>query len=925
MNDEIWQRIKDIYSAAIELSPEEAVRFIENSCQDDETVRREALQMLRAAAHPHFLDRPAIWASWPGAIAPSPKLSPGTIIGKRFRIEEMIAQGGMGNVYRATDVELNRTVALKTVRPSTFSTDQFLVQLRQEAQVISKLTHPGICTLHDAGRHQGLDYLVMEFLDGETLGGRMSRKQLTLAESIRVALDLLTALDYAHRRGIIHRDLKPNNVMLTKSGTKLLDFGIAKHWQNDADTLIAGTPAYMAPEQLRDGVSDIRTDIYSFGILFCSLLSPPGTAPVDVVSVIDGIPPSFRQIVSKCLADDPADRWQDAGDLRFAIQTASLQPLEAESLNKRSTRFVAVAVAVMVMLAVVAGGLWFGRKGSEGVPASRIEFEILPPDGHKFAPIERGGPPVVSPDGTMVVFVAQNQTGSNLWLRKIDSAVASVLPGTDGAAHPFWSPDSKQVGFFARNSLLTIELGSNSPKQVCVAGEGRGAAWSPQGVIVFSPGYTDPLFRVPATGGNPIPITKLDTANEENSHRWPSFLPDGKRVLFVLRSNNRQRQGLYSVSIDGGVPQRIADIESSAVFAPTDKSNGYLLYVHEARIVAKPFRTDDLTFTGSPAVIGDLGATDESTNRAPISVSETGVLAYGGGQLSKSRVVWYDSSGKELTDRQQVYPWRTRFLRLSPDNRTLALEKLDLRFGTGSIWLHDLQHSTRPLTIDPISAFSPVWSPNGQNVAYAVDRGETFELMTTSVNGALSKVLFSSKMLVAPTDWTPDGFLVYEVQDPRQGWIVGRVSVGDPFQTVTPDTSPHERFARLSPNRHWLAYTSTKTGNEEVYIRPTAQADREIQISAVGGSEPVWGAGPGDLLFVDNDRMLVRYQINLTSRRVEASKPLLRLPPIQSPGRAAGWEYDVTSDGKSIVVTLPDSQQETRPITVVTGWQQRVR
>jgi serine/threonine protein kinase len=410
---------------------------------------------------------------------------PGQLVSDRFRVEKLIARGGMGEVYRATDLELNRVVALKTFRSSSLMAEELRTRLRQEAQLISKLNHSGICTLYDVRQHAGVDYLVLEFIDGETLAKRLSRGPLSLEQSLDVALQVLAALQYAHRQGVIHRDIKPANVMLTKSGAKLLDFGIAKlaqytqtghepeatHGPLTPIGVAVGTPAFMSPEQ-RDGVADLRSDIYAFGVMFAGLLGARTDGSLENQFDIAKIDGPFRQVIAKCLKDDPTERWQDPGDLMIALELVSQQPLQEKSKRKSMRRNAFLVTAILIAITALSMVMIFRRPSS---PAStHIEFQMLPPSGSQFPTIEQGGPPVVSPDGAALAFVARDQNGQQkLWLRRLDSVSALPLNGTEGASHPFWSPDSHAIGFFAQNKLMTIEIARGVTKFICEAREGR--------------------------------------------------------------------------------------------------------------------------------------------------------------------------------------------------------------------------------------------------------------------------------------------------------------------------------------------------------------------------------------------------------------------------------------------------------------------
>jgi eukaryotic-like serine/threonine-protein kinase len=859
----------------------------------------------------------------------------GQIVSERFRIEKLIARGGMGEVYRATDLELNRLVALKTVRSSSAIDQELRTRLRQEAQLVSKLNHSGICTLYDMRQHAGVDYLVMEFLEGETLAQRLTRGPLNLEQSIEVALQILGALQYAHRHGVIHRDIKPANVMLTKNGVKLLDFGIAKlaqyretHDHFDASQgpltpigVVVGTPAFMPPEQ-RDGVADVRTDIYAFGVLFAALLGARTDGSLENQFDISKIEEPFRQIIAKCIKDEPAERWQDAGDLKISVELVAHRPLQEQSRQSSSRRMKVFAFAAVLVAIVAVSSLILFKQPAPS--SSRIEFQLLPPAGSQFPTIEQGGPPVISPDGSAVAFAARDQAGQQkLWLRRLDAVSALPLTGTDGAAHPFWSPDGRAIGFFAQNKLMTIELARGLTKFICSTREGRGAAWG-QGVIVFSPGFTDALFRVPANGGVPVPITSLNRERQENSHRWPSFLPDQKHFLFVVRAITRENSGLYVGSIDGAAPKRIGDIESSAIYASRNSGNtGELIYVRGSQIIAQPFTLDTFAFSGEPMTVADLGWIDTSTIRVPVSVSDTGVLVYGGGQSASSQFVWYNVTGKELS--RLNYSGVTRFLRLSPDVKTAAAEKLDFRFGSGSLWLLGTQQSiSTRFTFEQVSAYTPVWSPDGQYIAYAVHTGKELELTVAAIDGSSTRVLLTSPQptYIEPTDWTHDGLILYEIKNPDTGWDLNAISVRQPgLKTVLLDSPADERQGRLSRDGTLLAYTSTEDGVEQVYVRSFPISGPRIQVSTSSGSQPIWARRSTDIFFIDRERTLLRSHIDARLKRASSPISLFRFPPATDPGMMDGWEYDIAADDNAFLTGWPSSLQESRPATVVSGWQ----
>jgi eukaryotic-like serine/threonine-protein kinase len=470
--------------------------------------------------------------------------------------------------------------------------------------------------------------------------------------------------------------------------------------------------------------------------------------------------------------------------------------------------------------------------------------------------------------------------------------------------------------------LKTIEIARGVTKFICETREGRGATWG-KDVIVFSPGFTDALFRVSANGGVPTPITTLNVGRQENSHRWPSFLPDSKHLLFVVRAITRENSGLYVGSIDGGSPKRIGEIESSAIYvSQNSKGLGQILYVRGSQIIAQPFRLDTLTLAGEPLTVADLAWTDTSTTRAPVSASAAGVLVYGGGQSASSQFVWYDSAGKELS--RLNYSGVTRFLRLSPDMKTVAAEKLDFRFGSGSLWFLGTQQSiSTRFTFEPISAYAPVWSPDGQSVAYAVHTGKDMELTLAAIDGSTTRVLLTAPQSapIEPTDWTKDGLIFYEVRNANTGWDLHAISVQQPeSKTVLLNSPADERQARLSPDGHWIAYTSNEDGTEEVFVRSFPISGPRIQVSSSGGSQPIWARNSTDIFFIGRERMLLRSHVDVRLKRASVPTSLFRFPPATDPGLLDGWEYDVAADNNRFLTGWPAALQESRSVTVVSGW-----
>jgi Tol biopolymer transport system component len=944
MTPERWQRISALYSAAQRLPEDERHAFALEATAGDAELRTELLELLDSATpETDFLENPPLrLAPQAGSAAPPAPFEPGAVICEgRFRVEQVVGRGGMGRVYRAFDTSLGRVVALKTVAAPGALVEATGVRLRQEAALVSKLNHPGICTLYDLSRHEGMDIAVMEFVEGEPLASRL-RSGLSQKVAIRTAIEILDALDYAHRRKVVHRDVKPGNVILTRSGAKLLDFGIAKlrtgDTQEEAEPA-AGTPAYMAPEQRSRGPVDSRADIYSVGVMLTEMLTRRPGEPMTSAS-IDAIEnPVLRRVVARCLSPEPDARWQAASDLREALELAlmSIDAPPAAAVPERSNKIWGAVLAAAALMGVGAWAFW-----PAAAPAGSrvVEFRLGPPDDTEFPPVERAGPAAISPDGTLLAMAAQNKAGeSALWLRRLDAATPVLLAGTEGASHPFWSPDGTQIGFFARGKLRTIPAAGGAARILCDAEQGRGGAWSRAGVIVFAPKLNDALYRVDQAGGRPTPVTYLDRAGEENSHRWPVFLPDSQRLLLVIRSATEGRSGLFVTSLDGEKPVKVGDVPSSAIFVADAKSglDGQLLYVRGNQVLAQPFSLRRMKLESEPRTVAELAWNDATTSRSPISASDTGLLVYGGGYPDAFQLAW-QSEGK--TVEPAIDPGgAVRFLRLSPDARTAAIERLDFRTGAGSIWLVDTMRGTPSrLTFGPVAAFAPVWSRDGRSLLYTATPGGAFAITVAPAESGQAAgndqpkelLRFGAEQPAIATDITADGTILLEVRDESSGWDIVAMKPGAdprrPAERVKLAEKPSdERQARVSPDDQWIAYVGNEGGSNQVYVMPLRGTGPRIQVSIGGGTQPIWGRTANELYFVASDRTLVKATIDYTARLAKVIPAGGPIPQLSIQGLMSGWEYGVTDNPeRSVFAGVPVPRGSTESVVVLEGWQARL-
>jgi eukaryotic-like serine/threonine-protein kinase len=876
-------------------------------------------------------------------------LAPGTRLGA-YEILTLAGAGGMGEVYRARDGRLNRDVAIK-ILPS--ADRELKARFEREAKAIAALTHPHICTLYDVGHQEGTDYLVMEYVEGETLAARIARGPIRIDETLRIAIEIAEALDAAHRGGIVHRDLKPANVMLTKGGVKLLDFGLAKpkvvvsgtFAQSDLATVgvtvegtILGTLHYMSPEQLEGLPVDGRSDIFAFGAVLYELLTGrrafDGRTPSTVIAaILHGEPPSIplslpisagvTRVVRTCLAMDPDRRWQTAHDLGMELQwlaeeraTAggALVPTAPRGKRERFAWGLA-ALATLVAVGVSVAARRFSERPAD-VQVSRFEIPTL----------EAANPYQISisPDGSTVAFVGIRADGkSALFLRPIDSVVAHSLPGTEGGLLPFWSPDSKYIGYSdpQLRKLKKIAMRGGPPETVCDAPySGNFVAigtWNSTGVIVFANGDSNqPLYRVAAAGGVPIPITTVDRSRGESGHAWPWFLSDGRHFLYLAWSGQADSRAIYAGSLDSDKRTRIMASESMAAYAPP----GFLLFEREKELFAQPFDQNRLTVSGEPVPIAERVLYNPSNGRSAFAVASNGTLVYRSSHTDLL-LTWIDRRGNAQGTATE--PGAYVAPALSPDEKQLVFEKS--RGSDGDLWIMDLVHGTSTqFTTNSSRNTAPVWSPDGRRVAFVSDRGGRQNLYVKDVDGDHDEaLLLKSEHQKVPTDWSNDRrFVMYTDSPPNQDldlWVLPME--GEPTPYVFLQTPFREEGARLSPNGHWVAYSSNESGKDEIYVQSFPTPGAKVRISNGGGRWPRWRADGKEIFYTNGNSIVAADVIRaLPGRGLEAgASHLLFEATLPS---ATFCPYDVSRDGQRFIVAgFPQATSlPTIPITVVLNW-----
>ncbi|HEY8132938.1 MAG TPA: protein kinase, partial [Thermoanaerobaculia bacterium] len=856
-----------------------------------------------------------------------------------YEVVAPIGAGGMGEVFKARDTRLDRSVAIK-ILPASFAADaQFKLRFEREAKTISQLNHPHICTLYDVGDN----YLVMELLEGETLADRLTKGPLPLDQVIRYGIEIAEALEKAHKAGVVHRDLKPGNIMITKAGAKLLDFGLAKpeplpladHSTEmrplTAEGMIVGTLNYMAPEQLEGRGVDARSDIFALGALLyemaagkrafqgnskASLIASILTAEPQPISAIQPMTPvAFDRVVRTCLQKDPDDRWQSAHDIATELRWIT------ESAPLRVSRHPQQAAwAIAALLAVVTAIVLMRSRGQ--VSAVRLmRFAINPPVGAAFNFSGRdAGPVIVSPNGNRVAFVATSADGAKqLYVRNIDAVVAQPLLGTAGASYPFWSADSDNLGFFADGKLKRVAATGGAVTTLCDAATGRGGTWNGEGTILFAPNQYDALYRVPASGGEPAGVTKLDTANQQLSHRWPSFLPDGHHFVYLQFSSEMARggsQAIYIGSLEEPHSTLVLRANSGAIYVDP----GYLLYALEGNLMALPFDSKRLRVAGDPFPIAERVQVYKNTASGVFSASNSGVLAYQeAGSPPISHLTWYDRHGNVVGTIGRPDDYEDP--RLSPDGRRIAVTRRDPDTGISNIWLYDVA-SNAPTRFSYVPTFDhiPTWSTDSKRIVFDSNRNGAADIYLKAFGGE-EQLLYHSRSASQPTDWSQDGSkIIFQSLDRKTRWDLWTLSLPDHKATPLLQGSANEKEGQISPDGKWIAYSSDEAGRTDVYVSrfPSMTGRWQISSTGGGGSQPRWRRDGKEIFFLSADRKMMAVAVHTNGSDLLADVPQ---PIFQTRARYTGERcYDVSADGQRFVINTMVLDQPVSPIVVVLNW-----
>jgi len=858
----------------------------------------------------------------------------------------------MGEVYKARDTRLERTVAIKVLPPHVASDSELRQRFEREARTIAALNHPHICVLHDVGQDNGTDFLVMEHLQGETLASRLDKGPLPIDLALRTGIEIADALDKAHRQGIVHRDLKPANVMMTKSGAKLLDFGIAKLRVEPVESADAsqamtgsvpltgkgtllGTLQYMAPEQLEGNDADARTDIFALGTMLYEMVTGKhafdGSSQVSLMAAIleheprplaqlqPRTPPALEHIIQGCLAKSPDDRWQTAHDvmkqLKWIEGRAAGGPAAPRTSNRRRhvAWLIGAAVAVLVAGAVLVAMRYLRAPES---PA-QTRFVIAVPDMPNPTNL------AISPDGRYIAFVARSAASpSVLYVRSLDSLDVRELPGTEGATRAFWSPDSQSIGFAAVGKLKRIEVSGGRPQNICdLAQAFAGGTWSTDGVIVFG-AFPGSLKRVLASGGVPTDVTTVDPQRGEVSHIWPFFLPDGRHFLFQVASNQADSQGIYAGSLDSGKPAQLLRAASMPLYV----SPGVLLFHRDRTLYAQSFDAQRLALSGEAVrVVDGLAISDQGT-RAAFAVSNSGTLLYRTGAAGiQTQLIWYDRSGKSLG--LIGAPAEYRGIALSPDDKRVAVHIHQEPTG-GDIWILDQDRGTNTrLTFHPSHNLVPTWSRDGKLLAFASDRdGGLASIYRKASSGAgEDELIVKTRSATFPEDWSPDqqALTMGHATPGRAMGIWLWSTSGEGKETPLVDTEFADILSKFSPDGRWVAYTSNASGRNEIYVRPYPQNSGKWQISNQGGNFVRWSRNGKELFYLAEDGSVMVVDVRSDDDAFSAGIPRVLFRSRAMVGDHLGnvYAYDVSADAQRFLINeRPADANVNVPITVVLNW-----
>ena len=891
-------------------------------------------------------------------MAPHMPLTSGAKLGP-YEIQSPLGAGGMGEVYRAKDTRLDRTVAIKTLSARLVDNPEIKQRFEREARAISALNHPNICHLYDVGSENGTDYLVMEFLEGETLADRLRKGAMPINDVVKIGIAVAEALSVAHQHGIVHRDLKPGNIMLTKTGAKLMDFGLAKSsgWASTSTSgapplsavrtmtdvnpisplttagTVVGTIQYMSPEQIEGKEADARSDLFALGAILYEMATGvrpfEGKSQLSVASAIlekepepistvqPLTPRAFEYLIKTCLAKNTDDRVQTAHDVKLQLQWIADCPAQgSETIQKnessrrlRKFGWIAAGLVAATLLAFLFW--WRASKSAE----HRTYFSApLPFSARDIA---------VAPNGHTVALVGyrESERKTILWVYEPGEQEATSLPNTEGASFPFWSADGRSIGFFADGKLKKLDLAGGPVQTLCDAPTGRGGAWNKDGVILFTPSGVlgTGLYRISASGGTAEQISYPDRNQGEDSHRWPVFLPDQVHYLY-LAMNLSGRKELYSIfvgSLNSSEKHLVVRSRANAAYADP----GYLIFYRDQTLFAQRFDTKKFELSGDPVPLLNDIQYNPRVARAVFAASKDGLLvAQKTGDTGISQPLWLDRRGQQIGEALKPGVYGNMFL--SPDGRFLSCDTTDSASQNTDVWAYDLQTAdAKRLTFDPSIDSMPIWSPDGKQILFASNRELKFDLYLKDANGAQAeRIIPEDGPDRFPNDWSRDGkYALY-----ARGSDLWYVTFPDFKPSQFLKASATLKNARFSPDGKWVAYASNESGRWEIYVTSFPDAQGKWQVSNGGGDQPKWRSDGKELFYITPDGKIMATPARIGAN-FDSGTPavLFQANPRELVATSEQVTYDVNKDGQKFLVNTPSKSGAT-PMSVVLNWTSRL-